>query len=276
MEQKIKRLTFALLALTMKLAGCKSKKTVQIPEEEPTTDYTAIVAGFASVTPDTATVQYISGNATLKLNVDGSNVSLKGKLHIKRGEGVQISITPLGLIEAACVEFLPQKVRLINKLTKKYTEVPYSEASAIGLGGINYKVLEAIFLNHAFLPDGRLAYKGLKEMDIADKGSSYHLSTKGNATMKYSFLIDKNSGELTSCSGVSSTGESVKCEYSDFANIGSVSYPNNLCIGFNGDSKIILDIDLNKISNKSFSFSSRSITSSYRKQSIDDFLKSIK
>jgi hypothetical protein len=94
--------------------------------------------------------------------------------------------------------------------------------------------------------------------------------------MKYSFLIDKNSGELTSCSGVSSTGESVKCEYSDFANIGSVSYPNNFCIGFNGDSKIILDIDLNKISNKSFSFSSRSITNSYRKQSIDDFLKSIK
>lgn len=78
--------------------------------------------------------------------------------------------TPLGLIEAACIEFLPQKIRFINKLQKTYTEIPYSKASIIGLSGINYNVLEAIFLNYTFLPDGRLAYKGLKEMSIKDVG----------------------------------------------------------------------------------------------------------
>ena len=275
MEQKIKKLTFALLALTMMLAGCKSKKTVQIPEEEPTTDYTAIVAGFASVTPDTTTVQYISGNATLKLNVDGSNVSLKGKLHIKRGEGVQISITPLGLMEAACIDFMPQYIRFINKLSKTYTEVPYNEAKVIGLSGINYKVLEAIFLDYAFLPDGRLACQGLGELAVEDKGENYHITTRGNTAMRYGFLVDKESGKLVSCSGQSSTGESIRCDYSDFAEIDSTAFPNSISISFKGDAAIRLDFGLNKTSNKPFSLTTRNVNN-YSKLSIGDFIKSIK
>jgi hypothetical protein len=104
-----------------------------------------LIAGYQAITPDTASLQHISGNAALSLRVNGSDINLKGKLRIKRNEGIQITITPLGLIEAASIEFLPQKVRLINKLTKKYTEVPYSEASAIGLAGINSGGMNLIY-----------------------------------------------------------------------------------------------------------------------------------
>ena len=48
-------------------------------------------------------------------------------------------------------------------------------------------------------------------------------------------------------------------------------------INFKGGSTTIrIDMELSKASNKTFSFSSRSISSSYRKQSIGDFIKSIK
>ena len=277
MVQNIKKTALALMAFTLLITGCTTtKEVVQIQEEEVVVvDYAALVAGLPAVAPDTTTLQYLSGNANLNLTVDGSDISLKGKLRIKRGEGVQISITPLGLVEAACIEFLPQKIKFINKLTKKYTEVPYSEATAIGLGGINYKAIEAIFLNYAFLPDGRPACNGLKEFDIKENGDSYQLTTKGNTAMQYSFLIDKNCGSLVTLNGNSSTGESIKCSYSKFAKLDNVSFPNDISINFNGDAKIKLDFGLSKTSNKSFSFSSRS-TSSYRKQSIGDFIKSIK
>ena len=276
MVQNINRTAVAILALTLLLVGCRTTQEVVQPKEEKSVDLTALIAGYQAITPDTTSLQYLSGNAALSLRVNGSDISLKGKLRIKRGEGVQITITPLGLIEAASIEFLPQKVRLINKLTKKYTEVPYSEASAIGLAGINYNVLEAIFLDYAFLPDGRLAYKGLKEFAVEDKGAQYLVTTKGNTAIRYSFLIDKNSGNLVSMNGNSSTGESIKCDYADFASLGNVSYPNDICINFKGDAAIKLGFDLSKTSNKSFSFSSRNINSSYRKQSIDDFIKSLK
>ncbi len=277
MEQN-KKIIFVILALTLLVAGCTSKRAVQSRESEPVEviDETIYIAEFPAITPDTIALKYLSGNADLNLKVNGSDINIKGKLRIKRGEGIQISITPLGLIEAACVEFLPQKIRFINKLFKTYTEVPYSEAAAIGLAGVNYNVLEAIFLNYAFLPDGRLAHKGLNELNVEKQENHYLLNTKKNTAMKYSFLIDKNSGSLVSCSGLSSSGESIKCDYSNFDNVGNISFPNDICINFKGDTTIKLNFELNKTNNKSFTFSTRSINNSYRKQSVGDFIKSIK
>lgn len=274
MVQNIKKGIFALLALALLLAGCKSKVAMQSREETP--DISSIIAVLPAVTPDTVALQHLSGNANIRLNVSGSNISLKGKLRVKRGEGVQISITPLGLIEAACIEFLPNSIRFINKLSKTYTEVPYSEAKAIGLSGINYRVIEGIFLDYAFLPDGRIACQGVKELVAQDKGDSYHLATKGNTAMQYNFTVDKESGMLVSCNGYSSSGESIKCDYSDFGKIGNVLFPNDISINFKGDAVIKLDFGLSKASNKPFSLSTRNINSSYRKQSVGDFIKSIK
>lgn len=279
MERNFSKWALIALTFTLMLAGCKSNKAVQQQyQEEEVIDLSYVVAGLKAVSPDTTALQYLSAGTNLGLTVNGTNISIKGKLRIKRGEGVQLSITPLGLIEVACIEFLPDRIHFINKLSKTYTEVPYSEAGAIGLGGINYKVIEGIFLNYAFLPDGRPACYGLKKMSIQEQGNHYRLDTKENSAMKYSFFIDRNSGDLTSLSGKSSTGEDVKCDYSDFENIGGgVQFPNDIDINFKGGSTTIrIDMELSKASNKTFSFSSRSISSSYRKQSIGDFIKSIK
>ena len=275
MAKNIRKSMLALLALALLLAGCKSKMAIQ-SQEETTIDESIVIAGMQAVTPDTVALQHLSGNANINIKVSGSNISLKGKLRVKRGEGVQISITPLGLIEAACIEFLPQEIRFINKLTKTYTEVPYSEAKAIGLSGINYRVIEAIFLDYAFLPDGRPACHGIKELAVEDMGQHYHLTTKGNTAMQYRFLVEKESGALVSCNGHSSTGESIKCDYSSFKELGSMLFPNDISINFKGDADVKLNFGLEKTSNKSFTLSTRNINNSYRKQSIDDFIKSIK
>ena len=274
MARHIKNITLATLALCLLLVGCRPWKALQSHEE--TTGTMAYIASLPAVTPDTTALQHITGNATFGIYTDGNEITLKGKLRIKRGEGIQLSITPFGLVEAACIEFLPDKVRLINKMTKSYTELPYSLAGAIGLGGINYGIVEALLLNYTFLPDGRPAYKGLKGMKIEELESQYILITKGKDAMQYSFAIDKESGNLVSCSGTGKTGESIKCDYSGFADIGDISFPGGISIGFTGDTTMKLDLKLNKTNNKPFNFSSRSTNSSYRKQGIVDFINSIK
>ena len=275
MVRNIKKSLFVLLAFTLLLAGCKSKSALQQSQED-TIEESIIIDGLPAVTPDTLFLRHMSANANIRLNVGGSDISFKGKLRVKRNEGVQISITPLGLIEAACIEFTPKEIRFINKLSKTYTEVPYSEAKAIGLSGINYRVIEAIFLDYAFLPDGRPACHGIKELAVEDMGQHYHLTTKGNTAMQYRFLVEKESGALVSCNGHSSTGESIKCDYSSFKELGSMLFPNDISINFKGDADVKLNFGLEKTSNKSFTLSTRNINNSYRKQSIDDFIKSIK
>ena len=94
--------------------------------------------------------------------------------------------------------------------------------------------------------------------------------------MQYRFLINKESGHLLSCNGLSSTGESIECLYSGFEEIGNIPFPNNICITFKGDATIKLNIGLSKADNNPFKFSSRNVNNSYLKQNIDDFIKSIK
>ena len=276
----IRKIVLPVLGALMLLTGCVSNKNIQATQQEEKKEKDngiAVIAGLPAITPDVSRMHYLSSNIKLTLIVNGDKVSLKGKLRIKKDGGIQISITPLGLVEVACIEFLPDKVRLINKLFKSYTEVPYSEAAAIGLSGINYGVLESIFLDRVFQPNGQPAYLGLKEFIMTgDTGNSYTIATVKSNAMQYAFTIDKASGHMTQCGGNSSTGESIKCDYSNFKDLSGILYPNRMCISFKGDIALSLDFEHSKLSEKEFQFSSRSISSSYSKQSVGDFINSIK
>ena len=84
MERNFSRWAFIALAFTLLLAGCKSNKAVQQYQEEDIVDNTHIVAGLKAVTPDTTALQYLSASTNLGLTVNGTNISIKGKLRIKR------------------------------------------------------------------------------------------------------------------------------------------------------------------------------------------------
>ena len=94
--------------------------------------------------------------------------------------------------------------------------------------------------------------------------------------MQYDFSIEKSSGNLVSCNGLSNTGESISCDYSDFREVGDISFPNEICINFKGDTSVTLEFELKKTNNKSFNFSSRSVNSSYRQQNVGEFIKTFK
>lgn len=278
--ENIRKIVLTVLTALVLLTSCVSNKNMQVSQQEKKEEKDngiAAIAGLPAITPDVSRLHYLSSNIKLTLTVNGDKVSLKGKLRIQKDGGIQISITPLGLVEVACIEFLPDKVRLINKLFKSYTEVPYSEAKAIGLSGINYGVLESIFLDRMFQANGQPAYLGLKEFTITgENANSYTIATGKGHAMQYAFIIEKTGGNMTQCSGNSSTGESIKCDYSNFKEMSGILFPNRMCISFKGDISLSLDFEHSKLSEKAFQFSSRNINSSYSKQSVGDFINSIK
>ena len=278
MAQNIRKTALSLLILVLLLASCVSNKSIQPSQSEvEESDYSiADISGLPAIAPDTTRMKYLSSNIKLTLRVNDEKVSLKGKLRIQKDCGIQISIAPMGLAEAACIEFLPEKVRLINKLEKTFTEIPYSEASIIGFSGINYGVLESIFLNRVFMANGCPAYLGIEEFTQNNTKSHYNLSTGKGSAMQYRFTIDKTNGYMTSCNGNSLTGEEMTCDYSNFKEFDGIQFPNMMCISFKGEITLNLDFEHSKLSEKEFKFSSRNINSSYSKQSVENFLYSIK
>ena len=88
-------LSFALL-----LTGCSARRVLV---------GTAPVASAASVAllpSANRDVEYLSSALKMSASIGDESLSVKGKLRVKENEGVQISATALGLMEAACLEFL--------------------------------------------------------------------------------------------------------------------------------------------------------------------------
>lgn len=277
MAQNIKKTALPLLIFALLLASCASNKKIQ-PSRLEVEEYDYSIADIASlpaITPDTTRLKYLSSNIKLTLRAEDEKVSLKGKLRIQKDSGIQISIAPLGVAEMVCIEFLPSKVRFINKLEKTYTEVPYTETAIIGLSGINYAVLESIFLNRVFLANGEPAYMGIEDFTQENSQSRYNLAIGKDTPMQYRFTIDKANGYMTSCNGCSRTGENIICDYSEFKDFNGIMFPNMMCISFKGEITLSLDFEHSKLSEKEFKFSPRKLNSSYSKQTIEDFLYSI-
>lgn len=276
--QNIKKTTFSLLIFALMLTSCVSDKNIQSSRyEKEESDYSiADISSLPAVTPDTTRMKHLSSNIKLTFRADGEKVSFKGKLRIRKDCGIQISIAPMGLAEAVCLEFLPGKMRFINKMEKTFTEIPYNEAAIIGLSGINYGILESIFLNRVFLADGSPAYTRTEEFTQENSKSRYRLTTGKGTQMLYKFIIDKANGYMTSCNGSSHTGENITCDYSDFKDFDGIQFPNMMCISFKGEITLNLDFEHSKLSEKEFKFSSRKLNSSYNKLNVEDFIYSIK
>ena len=122
MKRKSVNRVLLLLLLLSFLAGCATKKNgaALSPVAVESAELVAL-SPAATVVHDG-----LSGSTRLSASIGGKQFSSSGTLRIKKGEGVQIGITPLGLVEVACVEFFPAEARFIYKIGKEYASVPYS------------------------------------------------------------------------------------------------------------------------------------------------------
>lgn len=102
-------------------------------------------AGSRALTGD---VQGISAHIDADVKAFHLDEGCTGNIKMKRGEGIQISLTKYG-IEGVRVIMTPSEILLVNKLTKTYLRTTFSEADkAMGGEGIfTYNNIEAYFWN---------------------------------------------------------------------------------------------------------------------------------
>lgn len=95
--------------------------------------------------------------ASLSMNISGVKVS--GQLRMRRDHSIQISASMLGLMEVARVEFLPDKVVVMDRIHNRYSVCHYAFLPERNELGLDFKEIQAIFWNRAFSPENNSSDK---------------------------------------------------------------------------------------------------------------------
>ena len=266
------RVWILLLCFSLFIVGCNTKRSA-IGTSTMDMESMALFTSSPSVAlPRTS----LSGNLKMSVNIGGDSFSAKGTMRIKEGCGVQIGMTALGLIEVASLEFLPDNMRLIYKLGKEYTDIPYSEISFLQKTGIDYNMLESVLMNKAFSPDGRPFLQTTTNISYADEGSYVTATTIDERGITYKFYIDKANSELVQSEGIHANGGKVICRYSNFKTVDGTTFPHTILLTLEGvGSAVSLQFLLDKVDTDDFNFTPRRVSSSYDKLNLEQLLKSL-
>lgn len=261
-----------LMAAVLLLAGCTTPKGfVKESQVEGAT-----VAALSALPSLNRNVACLSANVRMTAMVDGESATAKGKLRLKRGEGAQISATAMGLMEAACFEFLPYAVRFIYKIDKIYADAPYSGVPFLQQTGTGYDILEALLLNAVFSPDGRPVREALTGMASVDSGEYITLITSRQYPNVYRFTIEKRTGNLVRCEGDYANGGTLVCRYSDFAALDGVAFPSVIELQFKGEDCVAsLLFKMSGLKSSEFKFSPRRVNDAYSRASLEAILNSV-
>ncbi len=257
-----------LVVAVLFLAGCKSKKVVEqgiAPAE---------VALIKSLPAVSGTAESYSATAKLAVEATGKSISSSGRIKVKEGEGIQIGITPLGLFEAACIDFRPGDLTYVNKMKGEYARVDYNAVPLLAKCGINYELLESVMLGRVFLP------QGVCIEDIAAVGGVSHsdgllLLTTERDDIRYSFYIDSTVGTLVKSCGERKGGITVTCVYGDFTDTAEGKAPTRIIISLDSPSvAATLTLSLSKIKTPA-TFKATTLSPSYKRVLVGDLLKEL-
>ena len=260
-----------ILLLSLLMVGCRAKKSVVETSYVDMEAVELISASPSVVSPITC----LSGNLKLYAIVDGNPVSAKGTMRIKEGYGVQMGMTALGLVEVACLEFLPQSMRLIYKLGKEYADIPYADVSFLQKSGIDYAMLESVLLNRLFSPDGRPFMQAMNDMTFAHEDDCVTATTARINGIVYKFYIEKATCRLVQSEGTHIDGGKLVCSYSDFTAVNGMAFPHTISLTLEGvGSTVTLQFVLDRVDTGDFNFTPRRV-SSYGELDIEHLLKSL-
>lgn len=261
-------LLFLLVAVVF--TGCKSTRSVL-------KDKNKIGLSLAEIERMPAVQGSLSAfSAKMKLSAkaSGSTFSSQGTIKVKEGEGVQLSIVPLGLFEAARVEFSPLYVLVINRLKKEYALVHYSNISILEQLGLNHALLESVLQNKVYISGNTSAGKALQAMDITAEGNCIVLENVTNG-ITYRYYIERATGLLLKSIGKHSNGTTVTCIYEGFQPIGENMHPHSITLTLAGAEKPVeLSFLLSK-TKEDYEYNATSPSSSYKKVGIVNLIEAL-
>ena len=265
-----RNLIYLLFILAM--VACSTKKTAVRMSAEDVAN-----AGFVAASPAFVVERKdLVGNVRISAGIGEKEFSASGTVRIKKGEGIQIGITPLGLVEVASLELFPSTMRFINKIGKEYVEQTYSSIPYLYESGVDYNLLESVLMNHLFLPVDSAGIPLNSKISYSNDDSYVVATAVDDNGITYMFTLEKSTANLVKTEGYHASGVKVVCSYSDFKELDGVMFPNTVNMHLEGTGTVMtLVFKFSGLKTKSLTLTPRKISSSYDRIDIGEMIKSL-
>lgn len=144
---KVRTIILSATAALM-LCACGSSRKVAndstivsstTPSQQSGTTATTPPVVQSPVAPD---VQQFVSDLDVKIGVGKDSYNLGGKLSMKRDAVVRINLTYMGFIEVATVEFTPQNILIVNRVSREYTRMGYNDWDVLSRNGITFNTIQ--------------------------------------------------------------------------------------------------------------------------------------
>ena len=156
----ITRITLVTAAMT--LAACGSKKqvvddgkgnigtTVTTPDDKGGGGNNSVA--LRQMIGDVPQTDNIVASIDFNLKTGGKDITVDGKLSMRKNEVVRIQLSPMGLVEVGRLEFTKDSVLIMDRMHKQFLKSSYEQVSFLKNNGIDFYALQALFWNQLFMP----------------------------------------------------------------------------------------------------------------------------
>ena len=132
------------------------------------------MAYLGKVTANAQNVKNLVASIDFNLKSGSKNVSVDGKLSMRKDEVIRIQLSPMGLMEVGRMEFSKDSVLIIDRIHKQYLKSSYDQVSFLRNNGIDFQSLQALFWNQLFVPgekdcSGRSGFRDQRQQDLCSK-----------------------------------------------------------------------------------------------------------
>ena len=276
-----------LLAITMMMVACGTKKTIESPSSVKTVD--------TSTLKKLDYVRKVYSNATdtknlvskIDFNIDamGKNISVDGRIYMRKDEVIRVVLSPLGIMEVGRIEFTPDYVLVVDRLHKQYVKATYNELSFLKNNGLNFYSLQALFWNELFLPgNDKLTDKLLDKFDAEISTNAQRKVTAKSGSLNFVWDTTASTGRIDAANVAYGTGtanaSNASWKYDSFSALGSKQFPAYHAISFaskavKSNSTMKVNIRMKKLTTDSNWESRTTVSEKYAKVNAEDALKKI-
>ena len=275
MSKRICIYAWALL-LTLLAAACSSTKGLK---KSNSIEHLSEAEYMEKVLSHSAEWEAVTAKMTVSLNLNGKSTGkVGGTLRIKRGEVIQLSLTPFFGIEVGRAEISPEGMLVIDRMNKRYVQVSFEELKALCNVNLTYHILESLFLNEMFLPEkDRLTAKDRSAFDWSIASPQVALDAKKTKTFAYRFLTESPEGLLKeSIISLPGTAYALNWKYDKFQPLGQSSFPASMFVSFAGGKKPSdATFSLSRLSTDSDWETRTEVSRKYQKVELEDLIKTL-
>lgn len=182
----------ACLILVVALTGCRTHRSAEKQELRLKKQYSEQVVQLAK---PQAELTNLTARTSITLDYGVGSVNVKGRLKMRRDEAIQMTVTALGLMEVACVEFTPQHIYLIDRINKRYTKIDYASGMLNNVG-VNFETIQSLFWNRIFIPGKADAWQQAEDYEIKVSGNQLCVTPARQRMLKSFFYTDEDCRQL--------------------------------------------------------------------------------